>query len=174
MLGYVQDKINVLLLLFVLLQASAFPFLEAPFPGHPLMINQGKVRINLHGLEHYLRSQPSTDLALGVRTTMPKSMIAVRQVHTGPGPAEAWDEKHIHVRDGAVDIDGFDSIAKDASVLILMSVPPDTMVVVYGDGPDAIYSDKPYDLMLLRLEAPHSVNPSAPRSSPSSSQRQDK
>lgn len=132
------------------------------------MINQGKVRINLHGLE------PSTDLTLGVYTTRPKSMIAVGQVHMGPGPAEAWDEKHIHVRDGAVDIEGFDSIAKDASVLIVMSVPPDTMLVIYGDGPDAIYSDKPYDLMLLRREPRHSVNPSAPRSSPSSSQRQDK
>jgi hypothetical protein len=58
------------------------------------------------------------------------------------------------VRNGAVDIDGFDSIAKDRSVMILMSVPSDTMVVVYGDGTDAIYAGKVHDLLVLRRGAP--------------------
>jgi hypothetical protein len=57
------------------------------------------------------------------------------------------------VRNGAVDIDGFDSIAKD-SVLILMSVRSDTMVLVYGEGPDAIYAGKVHDLLMLRRGTP--------------------
>jgi len=89
-----------------------------------------------------------------VRTTLPKPRIAVGQFHTVlPGPvtrAEAWDKKHIHMRNGAVDIDGFDSIAKDRSVMLLVSVPSDTMVVIYGDGPDAIYGVKVHDLVMLR------------------------
>src|SRR5262245_53123826 len=134
-------------LLFVLLQVSAFPF-----PGHPLMIDQGQVRINLHGLE------PSVDWALSVRTTLPKPTIALGQFHTVlPGPvttAEAWDEKHIHVHNGAVDIDGLASIAKDGNLMILVNVPADTMVVIHGDGPDPIYAGKVHDLLMLRRGTP--------------------
>jgi hypothetical protein len=56
------------------------------------------------------------------------------------------------LRNGAVDIDGFDSIAKHRSVV--MSVRSDTMVVVYGDGPDVIYAGKVHDLLVMRRGTP--------------------
>jgi hypothetical protein len=58
------------------------------------------------------------------------------------------------VRNGAVDIDGIASIAKDGSLMILVNVPADTMDVVYGDGPDAIYAGKVHDLLMLRRGTP--------------------